>query len=292
MKMPDPELLRVLITFSESKNLVEAAQRLQISQPAVTQRLQRRQEQVPAKLYDFAGRKKILTPYGQGLYELSKTHWQQLAHGFESLNRRHASAAQLVLRLGGKPELFRFFTDLIHFEGKIEFQQLQEAQVLAALKEEKIDVGLTSSHAVSVDLESRKIFESSSRLIFNKKNLPSVETFRDLQKRPDQILELELVAHRFERGMMEAVSKALHVKPAQVKTKALLDDWSSILSFLEGGDSFAIVPGFVQIQQRNLKTIEIPHAVLARESCYAVFSKKLRRVEAFKKLLSFPVWSS
>lgn len=46
MKLPDLELLPVLIAFHESKNLIQAAEKLKISQPAVTQRLQRLQDQV------------------------------------------------------------------------------------------------------------------------------------------------------------------------------------------------------------------------------------------------------
>ena len=59
MSTPDLELLPVLIAFHESKNLIEAAGKLKITQPAVTQRLQRLQEQVPHPLFAYEGRKKV-----------------------------------------------------------------------------------------------------------------------------------------------------------------------------------------------------------------------------------------
>lgn len=292
MKFPDPELLVVLIAFEESKNLVAAAERLQISQPAVSQRLQRLQDQVPVPLFAFQGRKKVLTHYGRALYDLAKENWRALEHGYETLNRRYATASHLVLRLGGRSEIFRFFSDLVRFSGRLDLRQMDEAEALAALQAESIDVALTSTTCGVPEFESRKIFESTCRLAFHRKLFSTIETFRDLQRFSDLVLKTPNVSNRLDPSPVERFCRALKIQPNQLNNRALLEDWSAIVAFLESGGGFAILPAFVQTHSVDIRTIDIPHAVIPRTSYYAVYARKLKRIDAFKEALSFNVWSS
>jgi DNA-binding transcriptional LysR family regulator len=292
MLFPDPELLRVLLAFHESKNLVEAAERLRISQPAVSQRLQRLQGQVAMPLYAFEGRKKVLTHYGVALYDLAKENWKLLEQGYENLNRRYANASELVLKLGGRAELLRFFSELVSFSGRIEFQQMDERQCVQGLHNSVIDIALTPSLSNASEFESHKILESSSRIVFHKKFFDEVESFRDLQKQKKLLLATPSVAHRLEPSLMEAFCRGLKVDSSQLSNKALVDDWPSILALVEGGEGFAVLPGFIALQSRNTRFFDIPHAIIPRQNFYAVFPRKLKKVEVFREALKFNVWSS
>lgn len=292
MSFPDPELLRVLMAFHESKNLVEAAERLRISQPAVTQRLQRLQSQVAMPLYAFEGRKKVLTRYGIGLYELAKENWKLLEQGYESLNRRYANASELVLKLGGRTELLRFFSELVSFSGRIEFQQMDEAQCVQALNTGAIDIALTSAVSSVSDFESHKILESPSRIAFHKKFLASVESFRDLQRKKKLLLSTPAVAHRLEPAIMEVFCRGLKIDSSQLNHKVLVGDWPSILSLVENGEGFGLFPGFISLHGRDVRFFDIPHAIIPHQNFYAVFPRKLKKIEVFREALKFNVRSS
>lgn len=292
MTYPDPELLKVLIAFQESKNLIQAAERLQISQPAITQRLQRLQEQVRQPLYAFEGRKKVLTHYGKALYDLAKQAFHNLETSFENLNRRYASPEELVLRIGGHNELVGLFSELIDFPGRIDHRQMSDDQAFMALEAEEIDVALGEMIFDSTNLISRKFFESPARIIFHRKYFPSVMNFRDFQENLDLLAKSPCSVHRSEVSYIEKFCKGVGIAASQLNNRAIFEDWHSILNFVESGSGFAIVPGYIHSQSRDVKGIDIPHAIIQRSNYYAVFQKKLKKIESFKRVLNFVVSSS
>jgi DNA-binding transcriptional LysR family regulator len=292
MKYPDPELLKVLIAFHESKNLIQAAERLNVSQPAVTQRLQRLQEQVNQPLYALEGRKKVLTHYGKAVYDLAKATFNSLESNFENLDRRYALPENVVLKVGGHKELVGFFSELLDFPGRIDHRQMSHEQAAAALENEEIDVVLSEKIFDSTNVISRKFLESPSRIIFYKKYFPAAMNFRDILENKNLLLKSPCATHRLEAEYIEKFCKGIGVKREDINNRAVFDDWYSILNFVEAGNGFAIVPGFIHSQSKDLKMVDIPHAVIQRSSYYAVFQKKLRKIDSFKKVLNFVMSSS
>jgi DNA-binding transcriptional LysR family regulator len=286
----EPELLRVLIAFGESKNLIAAAELLRITQPAVTQRLKRLQDQVPLPLYAFEGRKKVLTPYGKGLFELSKENFRQLEVGFENLNRHHASASHLVLRLGCRKELFEVFSQTVKFAGRVEYNKMTESQALENLDRDEIDVALTSTVVSSPDYVNRKIFEGSCRFVFHSKLMDDIRSFRDLQKHESLLLKTPSVLHKTETTYFDKFARTFKLKPNDFNCKAVLEDWSSLLGLVENKVGYAIVPAFLQSDSENIVSFDIPHATIPRMSYYAVYHRKLKKIEAFKKALEVPTY--
>ncbi len=292
MNLPEPGLLQVLIAFNEAKNLIQAAEKLKISQPAVTQRLQRLQEQVEQPLYAFEGRKKVLTHYGKALYEMAKLNFTQFDTDFQNLNRRYASPEQLVLRVGGLKELMGIFSEIIDFSGRSDHRKMTEAQALSAVQAEVIDIAISESIVDNSDLMSRKFFEGSSRIMFHRNIFPAITSFRDIYENSDLITQGSCIMNRIDCSYLEKFCKSIKVDHSKIIAKATFEDWSSVLSFIENGSGYAVVPSFIQSQVKEIRSIDIPHAVISRSIFYAVFKRKLKKIESFKKVLNFSVSSS
>src|SRR5438552_468162 len=97
----DLNLLKTLIAVAESKNFQEAAGRLGISQPAVSFQLKELESRLPAPLFFLSGKKKVLTHYGQALYQTAKGKMDAFHKGLEDLHRHYADPSTLTLRVGG-----------------------------------------------------------------------------------------------------------------------------------------------------------------------------------------------
>lgn len=292
MIFPDPELLQVLIAFHEAKNLIQAAERLGISQPAVTQRLQRLQEQVEYPLYAFEGRRKVLTHYGKALYDLARVNFLQLETDFQNLNRRYASPEQLVLRVAGAKELMSLFSEVIEFAGRIDHRKMPEDLAVAAVESETADIAISEAIIDSAELMSRKFFEGSSRIIFHRKVFPSIVSFRDIQDNSELIFQGSCVLHRLETTYLEKFYKSIKRDASKVNAKATFEDWSSVLNYVEGGGGYAVAPAYIQPHAKDVRVVDVPHAVISRSTYYAVFKRKLKKIESFKKVLNFAVSSS
>ncbi|MEK6627663.1 MAG: LysR family transcriptional regulator [Bdellovibrionota bacterium] len=292
MNIPQPELLQVLIAFHEAKNLIQAAERLGVSQPAVTQRLQHLQEQVEHPLYAFEGRKKVLTHYGKALYDLAKLNFLQLETDFQNLNRRYASPEQLVLRVAGAKELMGIFSEAIEFAGRMDHRMMPEDQAIAAVESEVADIAISETLVDNAELMSRKFFEGASRIIFHRKAFPSIVSFRDVQDNSELIAQGPCVIHRLQTKYVEKFYKSIKRDVSKLNAKAIFEDWSSILNFVEGGGGYAVVPAYVQPHAKDVRVIEVPHAIIPRSTYYVVFKRKLKKIDSFKKVLNFVVSSS
>jgi DNA-binding transcriptional LysR family regulator len=278
--MPDLELFPVLIAFTEAKNLIEAAEKLKISQPAVTQRLQRLQEQVPHPLFAYEGRKKVLTHYGRAFYEMAKENIGRLNLQIDNLNQKYASADQLVLRVGGQRELIRYFSEVLKLTGRLDHRQLSEDEALRCLHEESIDVALSSAVVDTDELMSRKFFESSCHLIFHQKWGKSFDSIEHLKDHKDILLKTPCAIHRNEKLFTDKFCHGMKIDSSKLNCKALFDDWYSILNFVERGEGFAVVPGFIQSPLKEVHEFKIPHSMIQRSLYYAVFQRKLRKIES------------
>lgn len=292
MNFPEPELLQVLIVFHESKNLIQAAERLRISQPAVTQRLQHLQKQVDYPLYAFEGRKKVLTHYGKALYDLVKLNFAHLEADFQNLNRRYASPEQLVLRVVGAKELMGLFSEAIEFAGRMDHRRMSEEQAIASVESETADIAISETIIDNTELMSRKFFEGSSRIIFHRKVFSSIVSFHDVHENSKLIAQGSCVVHRFETRYLEKFYKSIKCDVSKINAKATFEDWSSVLNYVEDGGGYAVVPAYIQPQAKEVRVIDIPHAVIPRSTYYAVFKRKLKKIESFKKVLNFMVSSS
>ena len=247
--------------------------------------------QVQLPLYDFNGRKKTLTPYGKGLYELAKDNLNQLANGYENLNRRHASGSHLLLRVGCRKEFFEIVAQTIKFEGRTEYLKKEEIEALADLRNDEIDIAVTESMVSSNELISRKIFEGTSRILFHSKLLPNIKNFRDLQKDKDLLLKTPCIMHKSDGSQFDRLANNLKKRSSDFNCKALLEDWGSILGLVEAQIGFAVVPSFIKSNDKNLVGIDIPHAIIPRVTYFATYQKKLKKVDAFRKALEGPIHS-
>jgi DNA-binding transcriptional LysR family regulator len=94
----DLSLLRTLVAIAEKETFALAAQETHKTQSAITQQMQRLEEQIGAPLFEKQGRGKKLTPQAQRLLEYAK---RMLALNDEVLRSMQSSSATGILRFGG-----------------------------------------------------------------------------------------------------------------------------------------------------------------------------------------------
>ncbi|CAN7763662.1 LysR substrate-binding domain-containing protein [Variovorax sp. LjRoot130] len=93
----DLELLRALVAIDEQDSFAAAAVRLSKTQSAVTQQMQRLEDQIGRPLFEKHGRHKRLTPHGQKLLEYARHLLTINDEALRSLQQGHLEG---VLRIG------------------------------------------------------------------------------------------------------------------------------------------------------------------------------------------------
>lgn len=287
MKNPSIELYEVLIAAAESKNLFQAAEKLKISQPAVSVKLKELESQTPLPLFSFEGKRKVLTHYGRELYRIAKANQDSLAAGYEQLNRQYASAESLTLKVGARRELFETVAPLLKFGGKISFKSLSSAEAVENLLDHRVDIAISYILPDSPEIIAKKVIESSAKLVVHKKFLKGRSSAGKLIYDHDFLVETPCVLYQEDGHLLKEWVEHVKIPFENLKAHAVADDWRSIQALVDAGWGYGIVPSYVEASNKDIVSILMPNEVLPKFIFHALFNKNLRKIPAFKSILEF-----
>lgn len=163
--MIDPKLLECFIAVAECLHFRKAAERLFISQPALTQQIKRLEALIRAPLFDRNTRSVFLTPAGDAL--LRKT--RHLQAETEEIIRHVQSIAKGeggFLRIGFTPTaacsslteaIYRFTSSTANIE--IGLQEMNSIDMFAALRQRKFDVAFMRPIGIEQDILMETLYQ-------------------------------------------------------------------------------------------------------------------------------------
>lgn len=151
------EDMRVFATIVEQTSLNKAAERLNVSQPALSRRIAKLEEELEVTLFRRVGKRLELTAAGQLTYEfaleLRRYHgnYLQKLNAFKSVDAPIATiGASLTTLQTTLPELIQAMTER-HPQLEIKAITGKSHEIATLVKERKVDFGLVAS-AVEADL--------------------------------------------------------------------------------------------------------------------------------------------
>jgi DNA-binding transcriptional LysR family regulator len=284
MRAPNIELYEILIATAESKNLVQAAEKLKISQPAVSVKLKALESQTPLPLFSYEGKRKVLTHYGRELYRIAKANQQNLASAYEALNRQYASAETLTLKVGARRELFEALAPRLKFGGKVLFRSATSTEAVDWLREHKIDIAITYIKPDSPEIVAKKILDSTATFVIHRDLMKGLKAGEDLIYDKEFIRNTPCVFYQEDGHLLSEWVAHLGLTTEDLKPRAVCDDWRSVQTFVNDRWGYGIVPSYV-VPPKDVISIPMPHSVLPKYVFYALFRKDLKKVPAFKNIL-------
>jgi DNA-binding transcriptional LysR family regulator len=288
MRTPGVELFETLIAAAESRSLSEAAEKLKISQPGVSVKLQALERLAPLPLFSLEGKRKVLTHYGRELYKIARTNQTQLEKSYEELNRRYASPSTLTLRVGCRKELFQDVCHKFRFAGRIEFTSLSSSDAVDALMSNKIDIAIAYGDLLpdSPEIMAKKILESVTEFAVHRKLLP--RKLSDALTRDREFLTGTPCVHYVGGGhALTDWTRHLGIPAEKLKVAAVAEDWNVLLTLIGQGWGYGIIPGHIKGSSAEVARLPMLNSVLTKYTFFALFRKDLRKVPAFQKLLEF-----
>lgn len=281
----DFELLRVLIAVAESKNFYEAARVLGISQPAVSMKVKRLEEHCPIPAFSIRGKKKVLTRYGQELYEVSKRQIESCGKGIESLNRRYLSADKLVLRVGCRNEIFEAVAAKLLFEGRVELHSMSSHEAVLALQSHDIDLAISYERLNLAEVWSKRVLTSAAHLVVHSKWLKGRRLDLKTASDPGFLGHTPSVIYQADGHLMRDWLKSLNFDFARLQIAAVAQDWRVIQALIDGGHGYGIVPSYVRSHSPDVLRVELPKSVIPHFVFYGTFYRDLKNIPAFSQLL-------
>ncbi|KGR89905.1 hypothetical protein CD30_14675 [Ureibacillus massiliensis 4400831 = CIP 108448 = CCUG 49529] len=153
--------LRYFITVAEELHYSRAAEKLNISQPPLSQQIKQLEDDLGVVLFKRNKRNVQLTEAGKSFYENSKLIIHYIEHAKkEALRIQEGEIGGITLGFGGSaafdilPEIIKA-CNLSIPDVKIDLKQLTTSEQLRALEEKKIDVGILVTPIKTPGIETK-----------------------------------------------------------------------------------------------------------------------------------------
>lgn len=268
------DLLKSFIVFAESANMREAAAKLELSQPALSQHLKKLQDHLPYNLLMLKGKKKILTPYGIDILESIKKHMLLIPNAVESVNNKYRSPDEITIRIAGRLEILRRLMEQVQFSGSIEFISSESDPTVQDLLDRKIDIAISKSKPDSHHVHSKPLLNDQFILIYPKKWKYSADNLDGI---------LNKLKNRHYVGYSEKLNKNFSFL-ADIKMHRAIEDWEHIINYVQNGNGWSVVPSSFLI---NEKYCEKTYLRGHKESqFYILYSRENIKYEWFKDVIT------
>lgn len=278
-------LLQGLVAIGECNSLAKAAEALNLTQPALSMQLKKLEELFELPIFEFHGKRKVLTPYGRSCYLEAKRLINEFNLSFENLNRQFLDSSKLTLRVAGRRELLFRAQKSISFGGKISFNAMSSKEALIALESRTVDVAISRVKPNSSDIIAKKFLTNCPWLVTHKKwtkgkDLSTVNMDKDfLRKTP-------LITYSDDVDFMRNWLHHAGVSTEELNTKYICGDWLAVLHMIESGLGYAIIPDSIESNLSDVIHIELPCSVVRPETYYFLYNKSLSKMPAYRNIFA------
>jgi DNA-binding transcriptional LysR family regulator len=270
-----------LVTFmniASERSFIRASQKLGVSQPAVTARIQSLEDELGVHLIIRTGQEAILTPSGEIFLSYVDRALQVFQSGVDRLNYERLSSG---LRVAGTPtfnsyvlpeKLSDFYKEYPNIRLKVLTGTTQE--ILRMLQDEVADVGFIQGSMSSSHITTYPVFSEELNLLVHRDHpLFRRDIIRLTDLRDEPIVTYRRGSHSWD--LIEDRFKQEAFKPGQVME---MDHVSGIRQMLLAGVGVAFLPKRVmveEIRRKQVKVLELEGPAIVRHTSIAVPNRAL-----------------
>ncbi|MEU5399040.1 LysR family transcriptional regulator [Streptomyces sp. NPDC005963] len=242
----DLELLR---TTAEVGSLTAAAERLYVSQPALSQRLTRLEERLEMRLFDRRGRKlvpnaagrRVLVAAHQVLTELQATT-RDLADMRDGRDRRVRFTAQCSTTFQWLPPVMRAFRERMP-EAEVRIETVPDDAPVPALLADRVDVALVTKPDREMDrVALTRLFEDEMVAVVPARHPWATRSHLTAKDFTDAQLILYDV---YDQNRIPSIPLPLppRARPARIITMPVITDL--VVEMVAGGQGVTVLPNWV-----------------------------------------------
>ncbi|MCK6598148.1 MAG: LysR family transcriptional regulator, partial [Bdellovibrionaceae bacterium] len=168
MKYPNIDLIQSFICFVDEKSLSKAASKLNVTQPGLSMKLKRFEESFESPIFEFQGKNKKLTLFGESVYSRMKDLLQKYEQFFQDIDRKFSSSVNQCIKVGCRRELITMVAQTIKFDGEIDFYPMSSEDSIKYLIDNRIDLAISRYKPNSTEISAKLFFSSHSHIVIHK----------------------------------------------------------------------------------------------------------------------------
>ncbi len=283
--------LRYLLVLGKELHFAKAAEKLFITQPALSKQIQKLEEELGLKLFDRTKRKVSLTKAGAYLMDEAEYMLNHLERAVDATKRK-ALGEDGEIRVGFVGSAMQsIIPDLLerlnqeHPQVHTALEESNNKNQLDAIAHDKLDIGFVRLESVHSGFKSKMVFEDSFSLVISKHHQLQPKDFKSL----DQLAEEQFIlfSNDYSQEYYDIVMSIFEDHGFQPRVSHRSVQSNSIFRLVERGLGVAIVPSsLADGVNLDVNFISLAH-LKQRSKLMAVWSSNNRNegLEKFLKLM-------
>lgn len=264
----------------------ETAQKLGISQPAVTFQLKKLEEELPVPPFTTSGNRKVLNNFGRALFTSLEGRFHEIEVSINKVNNLYTSPENYTFRIGGRKEVLSRVLPRLEFMGTLEALSMNEDEIVSGLIHQKIDIAITYQPIERSDVFHKKLFTDQGKFCVHKKFLKDDHLTPALAKSPEFLLSTPVVAYNRKFPYLHEWLQHCSLKVSDLNIRCVYEDWNVIMRLVEKGMGYTIIPSEFIPDSEDVVSWETPASVIAPKSFYAFYHKDLKEMGIINQLFA------
>lgn len=269
-------LLQAFMTFNDSANILEAASKLEITQPALSKQLKALESLLPHPVYSFRGRKKALTPFGQNLHRRIKERLGNLQATVEDVATSYSDPSLAHLRISARLGILDRIAENIDFPGCLTFNETTNAQVIEDLLSRNAEIGIAHSLPDTHELIAKPLFKEDFQILVPKKYLRSRKNYG--KSLFEELKSIPCIDFKKNDVIIRTVCSANSIDSKILKVSRITPNYARIAKLVELSLGWAIIPVYLQVDESRTWAIKVPTEVINLRKFFIAYRAEFSEV--------------
>lgn len=271
MRKIPPNLIQSFVSFCESENIQQAAEKEELTQPALSKQLQLLESQLPYKLFTFRGKKKVLTAFGEKMYIELKGKISSVHQSVDLVCNTYGSEENSRIRFAARPEIIERIAGQLTFSGRIDYFEKGHQEIVDSILTGSLDMGISHTVPDKFELGSVKLFKERFVLATPKK----------LNVKKNLKLS-SCIAYKAEDVVLRQGCEKLGFDYENLTIKRTISNYRMIAKMIEAGMGWSVIPMHIQIDEKKCNISKLKLDGINNREFMLIYRLELKEAVWFK----------
>ncbi|MGZ3786854.1 MAG: LysR family transcriptional regulator [Bdellovibrio sp.] len=276
-------LLNSFVVFNESKNIVEAAQKLGITQPALSKQLKQLEQSLSEPIFFLRGRKKMLTSFGQDLHLRLAERIGNLQEVVEHTQKVHSDSAVTTIRIAGRRGILDRISGKINTPRNLHFIESSNENIIGSILSLKADVGIAHSIPDTHELIAKPLFKEKFQFVIPKKFFKHQPTLG--KSLSTQLKSIPCLGYKPHDEILKAACSYSEEEMKQLKIIRLTENYSSLAEMVSLKNGWTVLPSYLKTSELQNWLVPIPERLIPHRQFFIIYRSELASVSWLKSLV-------
>lgn len=275
-------LIESFLTAAKARSFDTAGATLGITQSTLSKQMLLLEELLPRRVFTFDGRKKVLTKYGELLYQNLSAKFLDTQEIIRQSDLHFSDPVNLTLKISGRGELLDIIAKTLNHPSSFHYFPMDGHAATDALIHRRTDIAITGSPAESSEIVSKLLWTHHFQIIIPR----SLQ--RTAPKEDGEIIKLitttPALIYKEQNEELISLARAYKINLDDIKAHRIFPNFATLADMANRGLGWAILPTHIEFDKSKTHVVPISNDILKSRKFYFCYRREFVGMEWTKTI--------